>query len=315
MGKPTYVWNGSAWVQVLSADAVNGQGVPTGGTSGQFLKKTSSTDYADEWSDLTPASTSTAGVVQLTDSISSTSITTAATPNSVKTLSDASILKTIVDAKGDLIVATAADTVARLAAGTDGYVLTADSSATEGVKWSPELGVIHASGYYYTYLPIGGGTNLSATKDRMYLVPFYVTTKTTYTRIATRVETTAGSTGSVVRLGIYDSDSSGLPGSRLLDAGTVSSTTTGTKSIAISQSLSKGLYYLAVVAQVATTQPTFRVVSPSSNLHTPQGTVASDDAGATVNNGWYVASITGALPTDCTGRVITNNIPAMYLGI
>ena len=40
----------------------------------------------------------------------------------------AAIAKTIVDAKGDLIAATAADTVARLAVGSNNQVLTADSS-------------------------------------------------------------------------------------------------------------------------------------------------------------------------------------------
>lgn len=49
----------------------------------------------------------------------------------------ASIAKSLVDAKGDLIVATAADTVARLAAGADGDVLTVDSAQAAGVKWSP----------------------------------------------------------------------------------------------------------------------------------------------------------------------------------
>ena len=48
----------------------------------------------------------------------------------------AGIAKTIVDAKGDLIAATAADTVARLAVGTNGQVLTADSAEATGVKWS-----------------------------------------------------------------------------------------------------------------------------------------------------------------------------------
>jgi len=43
---------------------------------------------------------------------------------------------TIVDAKGDLLVATANDTIGRLAVGTNGYVLTADSTQTTGVKWS-----------------------------------------------------------------------------------------------------------------------------------------------------------------------------------
>jgi len=42
---------------------------------------------------------------------------------------------TIVDAKGDIIAATASDTVARLAVGSNGTVLTADSAETTGLKW------------------------------------------------------------------------------------------------------------------------------------------------------------------------------------
>jgi hypothetical protein len=54
----------------------------------------------------------------------------------MKTNADAAIAKTIVDAKGDLIVATAADTVARLAVGgTNGHVLQVDSSTASGLKW------------------------------------------------------------------------------------------------------------------------------------------------------------------------------------
>jgi hypothetical protein len=41
----------------------------------------------------------------------------------------------ILTAKGDMYVATAASTPARLAAGTNGYVLTADSTAASGIAW------------------------------------------------------------------------------------------------------------------------------------------------------------------------------------
>ena len=46
------------------------------------------------------------------------------------------IVKSIVDAKGDLIAGTGADTVSRIAVGTNGYVLTADSAEATGVKWA-----------------------------------------------------------------------------------------------------------------------------------------------------------------------------------
>jgi hypothetical protein len=47
----------------------------------------------------------------------------------------------VVDAKGDLIVGSADDAVARLAIGTNGQVLTANSSATYGVEWSAPAAV------------------------------------------------------------------------------------------------------------------------------------------------------------------------------
>lgn len=56
--------------------------------------------------------------------------------STVFTNASASIAKTIIDAKGDLISATAADTPARLAVGTNGQVLVADSTASTGLAWA-----------------------------------------------------------------------------------------------------------------------------------------------------------------------------------
>ena len=124
-----------------------------GGTTGQILSKNSNTDMdfvwiANDQGDITgitatspltgggtsgaitvgiqSGSTTQSGAVQLTDSTSSTSTTTAATPNSVKSaydLADGAIPKSLIDAAGDLIVGTADNTAGRLAIGSNGYVL------------------------------------------------------------------------------------------------------------------------------------------------------------------------------------------------
>ena len=125
------VWNGSSWIEVEAAPTV----APA-------------------------ASTSVVGIVQLTDSTSSTSTTTAATPNSVKSaydLATAAVPKSTLAAKGDLIVASAAGTPAALTAGTDGHVLTADSTATNGIKWA----AASSGGYNLTQ----GGHNISGGVD------------------------------------------------------------------------------------------------------------------------------------------------------
>jgi hypothetical protein len=59
-----------------------------------------------------------------------------ATVNSHDILTEA-----LVDAKGDLLVASGADAVTRLAVGTNNHVLTADDSATNGVKWAAPAAV------------------------------------------------------------------------------------------------------------------------------------------------------------------------------
>jgi hypothetical protein len=57
------------------------------------------------------------------------------------------LTEALVDAKGDLLVASGADAVTRLAVGTNNYVLTADDQATNGIAWkeTQPVGVFQAS--------------------------------------------------------------------------------------------------------------------------------------------------------------------------
>lgn len=55
-----------------------------------------------------------------------------------------SVLKSTVEAKGDLIVGTGAASVSKLGIGTNGQVLTASSSASGGMVWSDQISSIEA---------------------------------------------------------------------------------------------------------------------------------------------------------------------------
>jgi hypothetical protein len=64
--------------------------------------------------------------------------------NAIDTTMGTMIPKSIVDAKGDLVAATANDTPTRLAVGANGSILTADSTAATGLKYN---------GLWDTYTP------------------------------------------------------------------------------------------------------------------------------------------------------------------
>jgi len=97
------VKDGAAAIRTLGQSIDTSMMDLEGGTTGQVLSKASNTDMDFTW---------------------------------VTTDDTNAIQNAIVDAKGDLIAATAADTPARLAVGTNGQVLTADSTAATGLAWA-----------------------------------------------------------------------------------------------------------------------------------------------------------------------------------
>jgi hypothetical protein len=120
------VKDGAVAIETLG-DAIDASLVDLkGGTSGQVLAKASNTDMDFSW---------------VTDATG--------------------IPATILDAKGDIIAATAADTASRLAVGANDTVLTADSTTATGLKWAAVSG---GSVTYTTWSPsftnftLGNGT-------------------------------------------------------------------------------------------------------------------------------------------------------------
>ena len=72
---------------------------------------------------------------------------------------------TLFDAKGDVLVATANDTPARLAVGSNGQVLTADSTQSTGVKWgTPASGSVASDAIFDAKgdLPVGTAADTAA---------------------------------------------------------------------------------------------------------------------------------------------------------
>jgi hypothetical protein len=120
------VKDGAAAIRTLAGNIDTSLVDLKGGTTGQVLSKNSNTDLDYTW-------------VAQDDS------------NAIQ--------NAIIDAKGDLIVGTAADTPDRLAVGSNNQVLIADSAQATGIKW----GAIPISAYAawtptFSNLTVGNGT-------------------------------------------------------------------------------------------------------------------------------------------------------------
>jgi hypothetical protein len=144
----------------------------------------------------------------------------------------------------------------------------------------------------------------------LYLFPVKIDYAGSFTKIGVNSITAVSSDNA--RLGIY-SNNNGVPGTLLLDAGAISLTATGDREITISQSLSPGWYWLAMVADQTTS-----VCADDSDLLSrflpPEG------VGGVANSPlyYYYAHTYGALPTSHSAFVAQSgsvNVPRVWLRV
>lgn len=161
----------------LDASKLSGV-IPTAvtGKSRVFYQATqpSSANAGDIWYD---SDDEALGDVVLTDSVSSTSTTTAATPNSVKTaydLANAAVPKSTFTASGDILYASASGTPARLAKGINGQFLSLVSGIPAWAAVSADIQEFTSSGTWvkpygktaiYIFAIGGGGGGGGGSRD------------------------------------------------------------------------------------------------------------------------------------------------------
>jgi hypothetical protein len=111
--------------------------------------------------------------------------------SAIQTQLDGKVDESLFDTKGDILVASADNTPAKLAVGTNGYLLTANSSATNGVEWAAApVSLPSQTGENGKYLTTDGTTASWATL----VVPIETGTDTVTGNTAETVDTTALST-------------------------------------------------------------------------------------------------------------------------
>lgn len=219
----------------------------------------------------------------------------------------------LADGAGDIqdFATTADTTFADLLGGTTDQVLAKNSNTDMDFTWttlqsSPVFALRGGSGQYLSnrlnmqYDAIANVLSSSATGNPAFLFPIWVPKDVTLDRVGVNCNTTVAS--STVRLGLYAPDADGIPTDLLVDAGTISTATTGVKEISISQAVSAGLVFVAVrwsassIGLTGYTQTLGGSTRATDILVPPDTTQAQTPTYAGGLN-WRVTGISGSYPS------------------
>lgn len=205
---------------------------------------------------------------------------------------------TIIDAKGDLIAGTAADTAARLAVGTtNGQVLAVSSGATPGVAWTaPGPPMLIPSTRYSLGGPWASDTATATAQDAGYMIGtlMYLPPGQSFDRIGILISA-SGASGATLRLGIYNIGANGYPTTQVVaHTGTLNCGSGGLKEATVSF---VGVGWCWGVWQTAGAAVVSRAPAPSPMI-APLYVAESH----TTNRLIYVARADSALPSDLTAQ-------------
>lgn len=324
-----------------------GPGVPTGGTTGQWLKKNSGTDYDSSWSDLpsTVATTDTAQTISGVKTFGSGSLITptvqASSGNALTLKSNAGTTRGLINSAGlTLFSGTSIDGGGTGVIGIANAGTAPTTNPSGGALLYAEGGVLkvrQSDGTTVTITSGGGGGDFAGmyipaplVSGQVYPVTLAVATatatvSTTVTSLSLRLVPwiapgsgsvanllcNVGTAGTAFTLALFDSDSTGLPNSRL---GVTASTsgTTGIKDVAMGASVSvtKGnLYWIAILVNGNHGIHYANVALSMSLGHTSTtlSITRSTHYGATL--GSYT------MPTTATGLSLQSNIGVPFLGV
>jgi len=151
------------------------------------------------------------------------------------------IASSLVDAKGDIIAASADNTPARLAVGTNGQILVAASGETTGLKWQGQSEVIGVACSDET-TDLATGTGVVT-----FRMPFAMTLT------AVRASVTTAPTGSTVIVDINEAGTSVLSTKLSIDASEKTSTTAATAAVISDSALADDAEITIDIDQVGST--------------------------------------------------------------